>query len=106
MAITIKTLADGQLAAAKATIYTCPASTTAIVRLITYVNTGANVTVNLYVKPSGGTSRRIIPMAMVLLAGYLMEEDQVITLEAGDVLEGDASIATQVDFTVGGVERT
>lgn len=107
MAISVKSLADGQLANTKTTLYACPSSTTAIVRLISYVNTGAGArTVNLYLKPSGGTSRRLIPVALSLAAGNSMEYTNVITLEAADVLEGDASTAAEVDYVIEGVERT
>jgi hypothetical protein len=107
MAIEIKSLSSGQLAGAKATIYTCPALTTAIVRLVTYVNTGAAAnTVNLYFKESAGTSRRIIPEDMSLSAGFSMEEANVITMSAGDELEGDSSTAAEVDYYISGVEKT
>ena len=107
MPITIKSLATGQLAAAKATIYTCPALTTAIVRLIKFVNTGAAArTLNLYIKESGGSSRRIWPVALSLPSGYEATESGVITLSAGDELEADASVANEVDFSISGVERT
>lgn len=102
----VKSLADGQLAAAKATLYACPADTTAIIKTITYVNTDSSArTVNLYVKPSGGTSRRIIPNNMTLGIGYMMAWDNEITLEAGDVIEGDASAVNVVDYTISGVEK-
>lgn len=107
MAISIKSLADGQLPNAKGTLYTCPASTTAILRLVSFVNTGAGArTVNLYLKPSGGTSRRLIPVAMSMAAGNSMEYTNVLTLEAGDIIEGDASVAAEVDYVIEGVERT
>ena len=107
MPISIKSLSDGQLANAKATIYTCPALTTSIVRLISFVNTGAGArTVNLYLKPSGGTSRRLIPVAMSMAAGNSMEYTNVLTLEAADVIEGDASVTAEVDYVIEGVERT
>ena len=105
--IFIKSLADGQLAGAKATIYTCPSATQAIVRLVEYVNTGAGArTVNLYFKRSGGTSRRIGPKDMSLSSGYAAEFDKIITMEEGDELEGDASVANEVDFTIKGVEKS
>ena len=107
MTMDIKSLADGQLAAAKATLYTVPADTTTIIKTISYVNTDASARdVNLYIKPSGGTSRRIIPMNMELGIGYMMVYDDEITLEAGDVIEGDASAANVVDYTINGVEKT
>ena len=106
MAMNIKSLADGQLAAAKATLYTVPADTTTIIKTISYVNTDTVArNVNLYLKPSGGTSRRIIPKDMELGIGYMMVYDDELTLEAGDILEGDASATNVVDFTINGVEK-
>ena len=103
----IKTLGDGQLAAAKATLYTCPASTTTIIKTITLVNTDvAARDVNLYVKPSGSASRRIIPQNMELGIDYMMVYDDELTLEAGDLIEGDASAADKVDYVINCVEET
>ena len=105
--MSVKSLADGQLAAAKATLYTVPALTTAIIKTISYVNTDiAARTVNLYIKTSVGTSRRIIPNNMTLGVGYMMVYDDEITLEAADEIEGDADAATVVDFTINGVEKS
>ncbi len=60
--VSIVALASGQLAGAKATLYTTPGSTTAIVKSIFLVNTGAAArTVNLYVQSDGSNSRRVIP---------------------------------------------
>lgn len=103
---TTKQLAQGQLANAKGTIYTTPALTSTIVKSITLVNTDSSArTVNLYVN-SAGTSRRIIPKDLSLNIGALYEYDIVLTLEAGDLIEGDASAATVVDFIISGVEET
>jgi len=102
---TIKSLADGQLAAAKATLYTCPADTRTIIKTITLVNTDTSVrNVNLYVNT--GTSRRIIPKNMELGIGYCFIFDDALTLEAGDLIEGDASLAAVVDYVISGVEET
>lgn len=104
---TIKSLADGQLAAAKGTLYTCPASTQTIIKTITLVNTDTSARdVNLYVKPSGGTSRRVIPKDMEIGIAYMMVYDDELTLEAGDLIEGDAAAATVVDYVINGVEET
>lgn len=103
---TITALADGQLAAAKATLYTCPGATQTIIKTITYVNTdGSARDVNLYLKP-GATSRRIIPIDMELGAGYSLIFDDELTLEAGDLIEGDASLANVVDYTINGIEES
>lgn len=99
-------LGNGQLALAKATIYTCPAATYALIKTITLVATSASRTVNIYVKKSGGTSRRIIakdtPIDLVLERHIQAN----LTLGAGDVIEGDASAATEIDYCIFGVEQT
>lgn len=100
--LTNTVIANGQLAGAKATIYTVPASTVTLVTSITLVNTGASLTCNLYYKASGGTSRRIIPVSMTLTDKHAC--DEILTMRAGDELEGDASTAAQVDFKVNGAE--
>jgi hypothetical protein len=105
MAFTVQALADGQLADAKGTLYTTPGSTQTIIKSITLVNTdGSAQTVNLYAKP-GATSRRIIPKDMSLAAGAQFTLDCVLTLEAGDLIEGDAATANVVDFVISGVEN-
>jgi len=107
MTVDIKSLADGQLASPdKATLYTAPAATQAVVNTITLVNTDSSArTVNLYFKASGGTSRRIIPKDTSLGAGYLLVMDDSLTLEAADIIEGDASAGTVVDYVISGVEN-
>lgn len=105
MALSIKALASGQLASSKGTIYTVPGSTQTIVKSLTLVNTDSVArTVNLYVN-TAGTSRRICPKDLSLPAGALLELDRVITLEAADLIEGDASAATVVDFFISGAEN-
>src|SRR5688572_11758159 len=101
-------LADGQLAAAKATLY--PTPSTSGVRVVIprggliLVNTDvAARTVNVYVK-RGATSRRVIPKDYTLQAGNdgTYVNPSVIVLESSDLLEGDASVANVVDFVVSG----
>lgn len=102
---TIKSLGDGQLAATKGTLYTVPTLTQAIIKSITLVNTSASaVTVNLYLKP-GATSRRVAPKDLSIPAGALVELTAGYTLGAGNLIEGDASAATIVDYTINGVEE-
>ncbi len=99
-------LGEGQLANSKGTLYTVPASTQTVVKTITLVNaTAGSLTCNLYLK-SGATSRRIIPKDMSLGAGESLETDTDYTLEAADLIEGDASSATSIDFTINGIEET
>ena len=106
MTVTIKSLGDGQLATSKGTLYTAPASTQTIITTITLSNTsGGAVNVNLYFKASGGTSRGIIPADLEVSAKGLVVMDDVQTLEAADTIEGDASSAATVDYTISGVEE-
>lgn len=108
MALTPKILADGQLPSTKAAIYTVPALTVASVKFMRLVNTtGGALTVNLYVKKSGGTSRRIAPVNYSLAAGAMLDVldgVQTLSLGAGDAIEGDASAATSVDYVINGGE--
>jgi hypothetical protein len=98
-----KNLAEGQLPATKTTLYTVPALKTAIIQSICLVNVaGATRTVNIYYKK--GTSRRIIPQNLTLIAGAKVDDNTQITLDAGDQIEGDCSAATSVDFVISGVE--
>jgi hypothetical protein len=70
-------LADGQLADSEGNLYASGADAT-VVLSITLVNTHTSaVTVNLYLKPSAGTSRRIIPKTTSLAAGYSLHTDGV-----------------------------
>lgn len=105
MVITAKQLADGQLGATEAAIYTVPASTTAYVRVIICQNTGGgNNTVQLWMRPSGGTSRRIV--YVTLKANETFVFDDPLALDAGDSIRGAATNAAQVDFSVYGAEET
>ena len=70
------------------------------------VNTyGSALTVNLYFKASGGTSRQIIPSTS-LAAGYLLVMDDEVTLEAADIIEGSGGTASEVDYVISGVENS
>ena len=71
----ITQLADGQLAATTGDIYTSGADET-VVASITFVNTNTSAeAVNLYLLPSGGTARRLIPKDMELGVNYMMSYD-------------------------------
>jgi hypothetical protein len=105
MTNTPKLLAEGQVPAIKGTLYTVPANTKAIIRTVTFANVAATTEiVNLYVKQSGGTSRRI-SRAQISINEFAHEED-IGTLEPGDEIEAYTTNATSVDYTVHGVEQT
>lgn len=105
--IEVKNLGNGQLPAAKGTLYTVPALTTAVVLQVTLVNASAAARLcNLYYKKAAGTSRRITPQNLSLLATYKHVVDDVETMGAGDEIEGDADAAASVDYVISGYERT
>lgn len=107
MTLTIKLLAHGSLPDATVDLYVVPAGTKAIIKTLKVVNVDASTRINnLYVKPSGQTARRIIPVDMELGAGYMGVEDEELTLGAGDAIRGDCSVNGVVDYTVYGVEET
>ncbi len=104
MTIAIKSLADGQLATSKGTLYTAPSATQTIIKRISYVNTStSDVTVKLYFKASGGTSRRIDRAELSNEGKGIMDNE--VTLEAADIIEGEATIGSVVDFVISGVEN-
>lgn len=106
MAVVGGSLAQGQLASSKTTLYTVATGVIAHVTQIILCNTsGSAVTVNIYVKMSGGTSRRIINKDKSLAAGesyWLPIAPSALRLSAGDLIEGDASSAAQIDYTISG----
>lgn len=107
MSATIKNLGEGQLPAAKGTLYAVPANTSAVVLSIILVNTDSvDRAVNIYYKKSGGTSRRLIPANTLAIAGRKLTIEEKITMAAGDAIEGDAAVASIVDYDVNGVERS
>lgn len=72
---TLTQLADGQLGNSEASLHAAGSSTD-VVTSITLVNTDTSArTVELYLKPSGGTSRRLIPKTLSLGAGFSLYFD-------------------------------
>jgi len=108
MTYIVKNLGFGQLPAAKGTLYTTPAGGGTIIKTITYVNTCSSLgmDVNLFVRPSGEVSKRIIPPDLTLPARYSLVWDNVICLEPGDCIEGDSGLSNAIDFEIFGTERT
>lgn len=98
-------LIEGLLPNVTTVLYTCPAATTVVVKSITYMNNdGGAVTVNLYL--NNGTARYIIPGDMPMPSRYLMETDLVYSLEVGNTIEGQASTAGTVNYTISLIEET
>jgi len=98
---TVTQLADGQLADSTGDIYTASAAVAIIA--MTLVNTDSSaITVNLYLLPSGGTARRLIPVDLSLDAGYaLVFDGQKFT-----VMDTDGQIITALTSVVPGAHAS
>lgn len=106
MAITVKVLADGQLANAKATLYTVPGATVAYIKFLSVHNvSGGSENVEIFVNTSG-TSRRIAYATLAANEGArVIDKDETLILDAGDLLEGRTTNATSVDYVITGAEE-
>jgi hypothetical protein len=109
MAFVSKVLAEGQLPNTKTTLYTVPASTTAYIKVIQCWNSGGSVeTIQIYMKP-GSTSRTIGYALVDADASYdpCIHEGgpRTFILQAGDLIEGQTTTATTVDYVIMGIEE-
>lgn len=101
MADTFKVLAQGQLAASVATIYT--AATAAVVKGVRVVNdSGTARTFQLFV--NGTAAANAVTPTITLAAGSMWISDDVITLAATGTIAGVAAVATTLTFTILGME--
>ena len=104
MAIAAKVLADGQLAAASTAVYTVPASTVGIPRLLWLHNDNAgSETVYLTFNVSG-TDRDMIRME--LATEETAEVEVPAGLQAGDILKMRGTSASGVGYMILGAEVT
>lgn len=104
MAFTGKVLAQGQLPNAKGTLYTVPALTKAYVRFFRVENpSGGTETVIVYYKKA--TSRQIGRAVLATLEAVDFIEGDVLALDAGDLIEGQTTTATTVDYVIAGAEE-
>lgn len=76
-------LADGQLTNSEADLYASSADATVVTSIILCNTHSSALTIHLYLKPSGGSSRSIISKDMSLTAGYSLYTDgqRVTTLD-------------------------
>jgi hypothetical protein len=101
VALALKFLAEGQLAAAEADLYAATA-TVGIGSIILVNTSGADVNVNILVRKGAGTSRRIFDKDYPIPANESRPINYPMVLENGDELRGYASSANVIDFTVFG----
>jgi hypothetical protein len=101
-------LADGQLPAAKATLYAVPASTKVYLPRIgmTLFNTSATTTetIAVYVKRSGSVSRQVAQFILAPKEFATVNVPQ--PLSAADEIEGSSTNATTVDYLICGVRES
>jgi len=109
MSVAIKNAYSGQPGAASTLLYTCPANTSARVIACTVVNDTTTVpTFSINLVPSGGaaddTNILIKDKALGSKEAYTCPEVVGQALDAGDMIYGHPSLATQVTFTLAVVE--
>lgn len=91
------------LAAAAATIYTVPASTTTIVRYIRFVNTtGTDRPVTLSVGADAAATR--IFGAVTIPAGGSLDWTGAIPMTAGEIIQGYSSATAAITTIIAAVE--
>jgi len=102
-----KVMGDGQLATTKGTLYTVPSVTSAYVKTFTVFNTNAATqTVIIYLKPSA-TSRKVIQLSLAQNeSANVVDLIGQFILETGDLIEGETTTTTAVDYFIAGVEET
>lgn len=94
---------SGQLPNSKTTLYTClyPATSGILKRAVLTNVAVAARTVNLYLN-----GERLLPPNLSLGIGEAAEVDGVFCLSQGDIVEGDASATTSVDYVLSIVEKS
>ncbi len=102
-----KVFADGQLPASKAALYTVPIDRMAYVRFFSVANTASSgsETVKLYINASG-TSRLIYSHSLAhSTTNWILAGGETIVLEGGDIIEGQTTTGSTVDYVICGVEE-
>lgn len=106
MAFTGKSLADGQVATAWATIYG-PAGVKAILRSADFFNTNAvTQTLELRITRSGSAARKLPRVTLAQNETLrLLTDGEVLVLSTLDVLQAQTTTATAVDYTITGADE-
>jgi len=98
-----KKLGQGQLGTSVAALYTVPGATSAIVKRIVLVNNDTeDLTAEL--NHDGDTeATRILPPISIDAGGWA-EFDGAICMDTGDTLQGKGEQATEITYTIYGLE--
>lgn len=103
MAITLTTLADGQMPSTITTAYTAPASTTAVILSAIFHNTDSGAhTIEMYLNT--GTNRQLFEISLSANQSYMFTERVVIETSSSIRLNCDAG--SVVDYVISGLEVT
>ena len=109
MALTIRSLADGQIGPNANTVYDLylvQDGKAAVVTTMRFVNTDtAARSINVYFKRSGQTARSVLPVNLQLGAGNLVAEEGELSMGAGDKIQAKADSGNKIDFVISGIER-
>lgn len=106
------TLAAGQVSNSQAAIYTAPSGggdVAVYVRSLSLYSTNAAAqTLKLWVKRSGGTSRRWRPRFVFAQdeSAEVLDEGNVLLLSPGDAIEAETTTNNGVDYVITGVVET
>ena len=106
MAFVIRLLnANVTNAGSQTVLYSCSSPNQgAIVNNIRFVNTGGSAaTVNLFFKPSGGATHRILDKDKSVAAGDIFVVKSDLTMFTADQIEATTSAA--MDYVVSGMEK-
>ena len=103
-------MARNQLPTSQSDLYQAPVTPIAkgaIVKSMRFVNVGsATVTINIWFKRgSGGTAYRILPKDVAISPGQLLIDNEEVTLESDDRIQGQVSSGGTVDYVLSGVAR-
>jgi hypothetical protein len=100
----IANLGEGILSGPAEGLLTVRPGASVWVQNITLVNTDTqNRTCNVYIN-RGGTRRRISPKDITLRPSYAVELNSGYSLQAGQSIDADASVAGAIEWTISGLE--
>jgi len=96
-------LAQATVSDSAGVIYTVPPNTQTIIRTMVIINpTGGSCWVKIWT--NGTADGNLILPQVTLGAGEWGDDDDAITLEAGDTIQAQAETAATITFTIHGVE--
>lgn len=103
MAFVSNTVAQGRLPATKTTLYTSTGVESIVLEMILHNTAATSETFSIYHKKSGGTSRKIARGVLEQdETAYVVSDGEKLILGSGDEIEGNATNAAAVDYTIAG----